>query len=171
MPPGQLKAVLVAADPRERNRVNTAHLRSREHHLEQTWAAGATLRARPSWKAADPRPGSSSELGALPPCRPPATRPVGTAQRPSSRETRSAICVTSLTAAPAAGPGRPLFSTELFGAHLSDLSAFIPITGVPPAGATHLAACPAAPVTVTVHRVTTQVKGANDGLDYQGSCD
>lgn len=151
MPLDQIKAVLVAADPGERDRVIIGHLARMERQLGQIQATVASLRAvlagaasalavefrtldaapvlvardRVEWDAAE-----TWLLDTFTDLR----RRLG--QRPGSR----------------AGPDGALFSTEFFATHAGEVSAFIPVAGARTDGAGQLDELSGGRFAVAVHR-------------------
>jgi DNA-binding transcriptional MerR regulator/effector-binding domain-containing protein len=151
MPLEQIKAVLAAADPDERDRVIIGHLRSMERQLEQTQATVASLRAL-------------LEGGGLPLAVEFRTLAAGPALMARDRVGWNDVehwlhdTLTDLRrqldlgADRRSGPDGALYSTEFFEAHIGEVIAFVPLAGARPQAAPQLGDVPGGPVAVTVHR-------------------
>jgi DNA-binding transcriptional MerR regulator len=151
MPLEQIKSVLVAADPGERDRVIIGHLASMERQLEQTQATVASLRALLA--------GGGSPLAVE-------FRTLGAAPALVARdrvewddaETWLLDTFTDLRrrlahgAGARAGPDGALFSAEFFETHAGEVSAFIPVAGSATGGTAQWEDLSGGRFAVTVHR-------------------
>jgi DNA-binding transcriptional MerR regulator len=146
MPLEQIKAVLGASSPAERDRVIIAHLQSMERQLEHTQVTVASLRAL----LQGGEPATAIEVRTLG-----STQAFVTTDRVAwddaqewlgetlvalRRQLNDAMAVRS-------GPDGALYSEEFFEAHVGPVTAFLPISAAVP-DSTELAG---GPVAVTVH--------------------
>jgi DNA-binding transcriptional MerR regulator len=151
MPLEQIKAVLVAADPDERNQVIIGHLASMERQLEQTQTTVASLRALLE--------GGGSPLAVE-------FRTLDAASALVARdrvewddaETWLLDTFTDLRhrlghgVGDRAGPDGALFSTEFFETHVGEVSAFIPVADTATDGPAQWDDLSGGRFAVTVHR-------------------
>lgn len=148
MPLDQIKVVLTAADPEERDRVIVAHLRSMEHQLEQTQATVAALRSLLEGGG----PTSEVAFGTLD-----TTAAVIATARVAWDDTEVWLRDTlgdlrrqlARGGEARAGPDGALYSDEFFETHVGEVTAFVPVA-ISPSEA--LGTVGGGPVAVTVHR-------------------
>jgi DNA-binding transcriptional MerR regulator len=154
MPVPEVRAVLAAAEPAERNAIIAAHLRRMEDQLDRTREAVGTLRELLD-PAAAPRPLPAVTFRSVPPLRAAAVSAtvgrgeVGAWWRSCLDELYTAARAAG--AAPA-GPLGGLYATELFSEEQGAATLFLPVHGdVPPSGRVRMAVVPGAELAVTVH--------------------
>jgi DNA-binding transcriptional MerR regulator len=146
MPLEQIKTVLGASDPDERDQVIIAHLRSMERQLEHTQGTVASLRALLEGGG----PTGTVELRTLGSARALIARDrvawddTEEWLRDAFRELRGRL---DDVATVRSGPDGALFTEEFFEAHAGPVTAFIPVTAAAPATGD----LPGGPVAVTVH--------------------
>jgi DNA-binding transcriptional MerR regulator len=151
MPLEQIRGVLVAADPGDRERVIIAHLRSMERQLEQTQATVASLRvlleggespptiefrtleAAPALVARDRVSWNDTEIWL----------------RDTFTDLRQQLTRSGLLRA---GPDGALYSAEFFESHTGEVTAFIPLAATPSDETGAVGELAGGPVAVTIHR-------------------
>lgn len=152
MPIEQIKGILTATDPRERNNLIIAHLKRMESDLERTQAIVASLRTLLEASQAS----ITVQYRSLPAVRVAAIskmvefQNLGPWWRASYVEIERNMRQQGVAAA---GPRGALFPTELFTDELADVTVYVPIVGsMSPAGNVVIRELPPVELAIAVHR-------------------